>query len=185
MASTVSYQGLSFPVDSPYGRELMKFERPRDYRPENHPYPMMLYKAHKGSNGRVECLRNDPSPYEYTKEQMAIYHRDMEAVRTFNESCQKVVMDQDQHAIAKGQGWRESPQEAVTAADEAEYRLQEETVSRIKRDMGMSEKAKAEIEAAQAATTEQLAVMPEAPRVKKVHWKTLQKLEKEKAAAAA
>ena len=103
----------------------------------------------------------------------------------FNEQCVKTTKNADTHAIDRGQGWRESVEEAISAATQAEYRLQNETEARIKRDKNMSEAAKAEIIVAMASTDEQVATMPVSPIPKKAHWKTLQKIEREKAAAEA
>lgn len=181
MSGTISYNGIQVSVESKLGIELMKFERRPDYRPENHQFPRMVYKAFQCEDGKVRCMRTEPSQFEYSKEQMGLFQRDCEAVKAFNESCQRIAKTEDELAILKGQGWVTNPLDAEEREKEQEYKRQDETAARIRRDRNMSPAAQEEIRAAEQVSIGQLTSMPVKPTVKKTHWKTLQKIEREKA----
>ena len=131
MAGTVSYNGVQVSTDTPLGRELMNWERKPNYRPENHQYPRMLYFARKCADGVVRAEMPEPNQFNYTKEQMGILQRDTDAARAFNLSCQKTVQTEDDYRLAHGQGWRTSMADAVEAAKEAEYGLQNAAAARF------------------------------------------------------
>lgn len=182
MRGYVSYNGVDISTETPLGVELLKWERKPDYRPENHPYPKMLYKAYKGGDGIVRCMDSDPSPYLFAD--MGLHQRAIDRVRAFNESCTKIVQTEEEHKRAHGDGWRTSAKEAEDAQHGWEHDMQQAAAERAFADRNMSEKAKAEIAQAESATTEQLAMVPEGRGVKKVHWKTAQKLAKEAVGAS-
>jgi hypothetical protein len=153
--------------ESEYDRELAKWDLPKRMGGYNadgfEPYPRMLYKAHRRENGKVMCMDMD-----------ALYGGDMAAVaraEAFNHACQKTVQSDEQYRIAKGQGWSDTPTDAIalhereaqalaTAAAEAAYSVQR-----------MSEKARAEHAKADAATEHPLADVPapkKAPKATRV-----------------
>lgn len=162
MAHLVSYNGVMISSETPLGKELMKFERPANYRPENHPYPRMLYKAVKQKDGTISAHEVEPSQYGWTD--MGQYQREIERIRTFNESCQKTVKNEEEHLLAKGAGWRESIAEAVQARKDEELEKQVAAAEFAYETRNFSEKAKAEIREAEKSTDEVLADMPPAKR---------------------
>lgn len=186
MAATVRYNGVDVSTATELGKELLKWERKPGYNPRNHQYPMMLYKAVKCADGVVRATKDEPSQYDYTKETMGLMQRDADAARAFNLSNQKTVMNEDDHAIARGQGWCESMAEAVKHYEQkVEFKLQDATAQRLIDDRNMSEKARAEARAAEVATEEQVPMIPIARTLKPEHWKTKQKREAEEAKAHA
>lgn len=185
MAATVRYNGVDVSTATELGKELLKWERKPGYNPKNHQYPMMLYRAVKCKDGVVRATMDEPSQYDYTKETMGLMQRDMDAARSFNLANQKTVMTEDDHAIARGQGWFESMDEAVKGAEQREFKLQDATAQRLIDDRNMSEKARAEARAAEVATEEQVPMIPIARTLKPEHWKTKQKREAEEAKAQA
>lgn len=162
MSQLVSYNGVMISSETPLGRELMKFERKPDYRPQNHPYPKMLYKAIKAKDGKVSAHEVEPSQYGWAD--MGQYQREIERIRTFNESCQKTVKNEEEHLLAKGNGWRESIKEAEDACKGLELEKQVAAGEFAYETRNYSEKAKAEIREAERSTDEVLADMPPAKR---------------------
>lgn len=125
---------------SAYGKELRKWEQHRTYlvppgtNPGNpyvfRPYPKMLYRAQRKLNGQWRCMEPTPHPYEYPT--VDEYQRAVLANESFNRSCYRLVQDESEERLAKGQGWSESPTDAMdlcqkeqdavgTAAAEAAY----------------------------------------------------------------
>jgi len=167
MASTVQYNGVEVSVDTPLGKELLKWERPKGWRPEAHPFPRMVYRAEKARDGVFVCLRPDPSPLDYAKERMGELQRDHEEVRRWNESHCKTVMNEEAYAIARGQGWRNTPKEAEDLA-KGELQTQQLIAAAefAYENRNMSERAKEEIRQAEAATPEVLTDIPMSRGVK-------------------
>src|SRR6185437_10122022 len=100
------------------GKELRKWEQhpgPYGRTPGNpyvyRPYPKMLYKAQPQVNGQVACLLPAPHPYGFEKPEQ--YNQAMLAVESFNRSCTRIVRDESEEAIAKGQGWANDPRAAL------------------------------------------------------------------------
>lgn len=162
MAHLVSYNGVMISSETPLGKELMKFERRGDYRPENHPFPMMMYRAVKQKDGKICGHEVEPSQYGWAD--MGQYQREVERIRTFNESCQKTVKNEEEYLLAKGNGWRESIKEAEELCKSLEHQKQEAAAEFAYETRNYSEKAKAEIREAEESTDEVLADMPPAKR---------------------
>ena len=157
MANTVNYNGFPISVDTPLGQELMKWEKKADWRPENNPYPKMLFKAFK-VEGVVRCM--DVEPNQFLFADMGQYQRAIDRVQSFNKSCQKTVMNEDEHKAAEAEGWRETPVKAEEAQMHWEHQMQQAAAERAHADRNMSEKAKAEIAAAEVATLDPLVEVP-------------------------
>lgn len=163
--------GLVIQPETLYGRELAKWDRPRNQFVEDEngkreygmnavgeePYPKMLYKAQRRENGKVMVMDMD-----------ALYALDpavQARADAFNRSCQLTVQSEDEYRRAKDQGWRESPeialayyealqQDIARAAAEANFDLQR-----------MSEQAKREHAALDATTDAPVTDVP-APKRK-------------------
>lgn len=138
--------GMVIGKDTAYGRELYKWEqdgRP-GHRPQRkyEPYPKMLYKAGRdGSSGVVEA------------------------------ALMKTVHDEAERDRAFAEGFRESPDEAVKEFEKWDDLMAEEAARRAYRDQGMSAKAKAEVERAEANSgIDMLPSIPETPVRKRVGW---------------
>lgn len=141
--------GIQIAPESALGQELAKWEQP-NYNPANHPYPKMLYKAFvRPSDGRNVCMAPPVHPYGYTPE---AYQAASIEVEDFNRRCQKIVKDEAEEAIAKGQGWRNSAREAVEALDQEQIEFGNIAAEAQFQARRMSEKAQAELAAADAQT---------------------------------
>lgn len=141
--------------DSELGKELAKWEqtvtkyvpdgeapgRPYQYRP----YPRMLYRAVKKSNGKVVCVDN-PLAYDTEREQL-------EAERV-SKQCQRIVQSDVEERNAMNEGWRESPTEALSAHEQHEQNIGQAAAELEFSAQRMSAKARAEIKAAHADTSD-------------------------------
>lgn len=178
MPNYVIYNGQEYSRESDIGKEAMKFERPASYRPEQNPYPRMLYKASKGEDGVVRADAGASLPRRFFANDQA-YQAALDRDEAFNASCRMIVGTEAEHKAARDSGWRDTAEEAI------EYCRHFETVilgtlaaERAYKDQKMSPAAQAEAKAAEAATPNILPEIPEA-RAQRLHWKTAQKLAKE------
>lgn len=128
--------------------ELARFEQP-NYRPQDHPYPKMLYKARRTSDGTMGV-------HDVNNEQFA-------------NSCQKIVMNESDEAVARGQGWAVTAKEAMARYAKDEDGVSEIAAVRAYEDRNMSDAAKAEAKAVEDASSSHVAEVPEAPRVKRAY----------------
>lgn len=151
--------------DSRYAKELWKWDHRID---EIHPetgehgmrpstfmeYPRMLYKAHKRPNGKVMCLEGQPPTYGWPggRDGELMYERACLEVETFNRSCVKIVPDESAFRIAKGQGWADSPKDAIELFEREEQAIGQAAAEAVYAAQRMSGKAQRELEAASAAT---------------------------------
>lgn len=153
--------GVVINPESELGKELQRWEQfpvrlpdgstapagnPYVYRP----YPKMLYKAQIFRGGKASCFAPAVSPFGWTDPNQ--YQQALLEADAFNAACQKTVPDAGAHGIAKGQGWCESPEEAMahyTAEQDALGRAAAEAAYSAQR---MGEKARAEFEAASDAS---------------------------------
>lgn len=167
MAQTVRYEGNEISVETPLGKELLRWERPADYRPENHPFPRMVYKAYKGTDGVIRCMEPEPRPHIFLTQEL--YRSAIEKAELFTRECQFIVQNEEEYKRARGDGWRDTPKEAEAAAWDWEHAMSQAAAERAYQDRNISEKARAEVAAAEASTPNILPVIPEAPLVKKPH----------------
>jgi hypothetical protein len=153
--------GRLISLETTEGKELSKWEQPYVYRP----YPKMMYKAqHLPGSGRFATAADQPAYYGFRDG--AEWDRACQAAESFTRSCQKIVNDEKEHkdALNSREGWRNTPQEAVEFA-EARWKTEgNEAGERNYRDRNMSDKAKAESEAAEKAHFGHLPEIPEKKR---------------------
>ena len=182
--ATVMYNGIPISTATQLGKELLKWELKPGYNPQANPYPKMLYRAQKCKDGVPRAIMDEPSQYDYNKDTMGLMQRDADQVRAFNLANQKTVQNEDEHAIAKGQGWCESMDEAVELAHRVEFKRQDAVADRLISDRNMSEKARAEARAAEVSSEDLMPEIPVSRTLKPEHWKTKKKREEAEAKAA-
>jgi hypothetical protein len=136
-------------AESELGKELAKWEQP-DYNPTAHPFPRMLYKAHRRPDGT-------PSVGEALD---SIFGSQPGSAEAFTASCQMTVQDETEEIRALEMGWRRSPQDALEHFEEKEKFLSTAAAHRHHEDRNMSEAAKREAAEADAATAEHVAEVP-------------------------
>src|SRR5689334_155980 len=114
---------IVFNPSTKYAEELRKWEQhhtrysvtPEGTSEPGNPYvyreyPKMLYRA-QVRNGRGMCLEPPPSPYDFDRPDA--YERACLAHEAFNRSCYRIVKDESDELVAKGQGWCETAKEAM------------------------------------------------------------------------
>lgn len=142
-------------------KERAKFEQHpsylTSYYPVGNPYvfrefPKMLYKAFPNPrfNNRMMCLEETPQTYNFEKEDL--YVRACDAQAAFNRQCLVEVKDAAEQSKYSEMGWRESIADAMAFVKERDKVQYVETAHRNYDDRNMSEKARAEIAAAEAAS---------------------------------
>lgn len=136
--------------DSELGRELAKWDAPRP-RTE---YPKMLYRA--GTlNGKTLCMAPPPSPFGWRDQ--AEYQSAINQAEAFTASCQRMVADESAERIAKGQGWANSPGEALAVAEKEARALGDAAAEANYAAKRMSESAQRELDEANSLTHEHVA----------------------------
>ena len=162
----IMYDGASVSKTSALGKELMKWERPSDYRPENHPYPKMLYKAHTRPDGKRSVGEvNDRLFAERGPEGQLLVVAG--AAEQWTRRCQMTVKDDYEKQRAYEGGWRDTPQAALDFLEEREKAIDRATAERHAADARMSPQAQAEAAAVDLSTLRQVPVIPEKPARRK------------------
>lgn len=145
-------------------KELLKWEKDgRDgrpmYRPEDNPYPKMLYKAERRADGIVSCV--DPLDDAWSARHQLIVGKSFAEDRNLD----RAVAEETQ---AIKQGWSLTIPEAVerynTVVERAVSTL---AAQRAYEDRNMSEPAKREVAEAEAASPMHVAEVPEKPKARR------------------
>lgn len=170
--------------DTPKGKEAWSWEtkvRIPGYRPENFPYPRMLYKAYTCDDGIVRCM--DTVPQYRVGVTVDVYSQMVRQVEEFNKRCVMEVPDEAAHKRQAEQGWCTSAEEAIKKQKGWHNDMLEAAAHQNYLDRNMSEKAKQEKREYVSQSPIPVADIPEAPKVKE-HWKTRQAREKREAKAS-
>ena len=142
---------------TPYAREMARWNKPYHYQP----YPKMLYKAER-RNGKIACMEAPPDRYNFADDRS--FMRAEEAARVFTERCQLIVNNETEYARAMESGYRETPQDAIEHANAREDAFSKEVAHRNHDDRNLSERAKAEITAAELEAGQPVAEVRESRR---------------------
>lgn len=196
-SGVVVYNGQEYSVDSDIGKIAVEFEQPH-YRPEQNPYPRMMYKAQKCDDGIVRADSGTTAPRHMFANDQA-YQFAMQRDDAFNEQCRMEIgrgpdgkalsreVCEAQHKQALENGWRDSAEEAIELVKSFESEIFKAAMKQADSDKGMTEKALRDARAAQRATPHVLAEIPEQPIMKapKEHWKTRKAREERESREAA
>lgn len=172
MSQTVRYGNLDISTATPMGKYLLDLERKPNAGPQ--PYPTMVYKASKGSDGKIMCMDTEPHQSMFLSQDQ--YRQACEKVALFNRSHQRICENEQEHREALSEGWRDSPKEAEDLQWSYQKEISKAAAHRAYEDRNLSEAAKAEAKAFEDSTPNIIGEIPEAPKVKKLHWKTAKKL---------
>lgn len=159
--------GIAVVPGSNMQKEMNKFEqfpfskwsaggqpgRPYEYRP----FPKMVYKAER-KDGRISCMAAPPSEDDFPTAKA--YEQARQAAIRFTEKCQRVVDTPEELSRAFEEGWRESPQAAIEFIEGRDRAQADAAAHRNYEDRGMSDAAKRESAAAEAAHDGHLAEVP-------------------------
>lgn len=121
--------------ESALGREMAKWEKPYHFEP----FPQMLYRAIRRPDGVVVC--------------------DAES-----RACIHVVQSEAELSRAVEAGWRLSPPDALAFFESRERSKADAAAHRAYEDRNMGDAARAEAQAADDATHEHVAEVPEQRR---------------------
>jgi hypothetical protein len=152
--------GVVISPDSELGKELLRWEQhrtrfvPEDAQPGNpyvfRPYPRMVFRAQLAPGGQTRCLLPPPNPYEFTKPDE--FERAVLQFEAFNRSCCRIVQSESEHRMANGQGWADSPAEALGVAEKEAQAIGNAAAEAIATAKRMSAKAQDEFAEASAET---------------------------------
>ena len=151
-----SYDGARVSGESALGKELATWEQP-NYRPSEHPFPKMLYRAQHRPDGRRsvgEVLDSVCGGAEGSAQQ-------------WSRQCQLTVNDESEMVRAFESGWRKTPQEALDYLEAQDNSKSNLTAERHASDARMSELAQREAAAVDHSTLKQIPSVPEAPLPRK------------------
>ena len=128
-----------------------------DFKPGNpyafRPYPKMLYMARTHpKSGKPSVGDVMPHPMHYGSDYQSL-ERDTNFVEGFNRSCQKIVRSEDEHMVAKGQGWCDLQTEALEQSERRYEAIAEEAAREHFRVSKMSPEAQREFKAADTEST--------------------------------
>lgn len=155
--------GIVLNPESAYAKELARWNTPRNQFVKNpdgtssdvrgmgaigiEPFPRMVYKAHKRENGKVMCGDN---PMMYRDERLQL------EAEAFSRSCQLIVRSEGEYARALSDGWRDTPNAALEHYEALEHEIFTAAAEAAHAASRMSEKARAEFDAADKTTHEQV-----------------------------
>ena len=160
MPEYLSYDGARVSPESKLGKELLKWERKPDYRPENNPFPRMLYRAEHRPDGRrsvgevLDSLFAERGP----DGRLNIVPG---AAEQWSRRCQLTVNNEAEQQKAFEAGWRTHPQEALDHLEKRDNEVSTQTAERHYSDLRMGEVAQRE--AAEADTAGGLKHVPSIP----------------------
>lgn len=123
--------------DSEMGKEMARWEKP--YRFEA--YPKMLYMAQQRPDGRASVAEVDDR----------IFGGHPGSAEAFTSRCQRIVRSEDELIRARGEGWRDTQAEAMERHESKARSIADVAAARHYEDRNMSEKARAEAQAADDA----------------------------------
>lgn len=147
-----SYDGARVSSESALGKELAKFEQP-NYRPSEHPYPRMLYRAQHRKDGRRsvgEILDSVCGGHDG-------------AAAQFTSRCQMTVGDEGERQKYYESGWRDTQAEALEYLEAQDNAKSNITAERHASDVRMGDLAQREAAAADHKTLKHLPEIPRTP----------------------
>lgn len=142
--------GVIITPESEYGKELVRWNKPYVFQP----FPQMLYLARRRPDGVMSVGETEDS----------VFGGRPGAAEAFTGTCQMTVKNESELNRYLELGWRPSPQEAMDRLKSKERLISDAAAHRAYEDRNMSDAAKAEAAAADAATPEHVAEVPEARR---------------------
>jgi hypothetical protein len=167
--------GVVINPHSAYGKELRKWEQhrtdlvPRGTNPGNpyvfRPYPKMLYKAQRQLGGQYVCMPPAPHPYDFAKPEE--HQQAILAWESFNRSCTRIVKDESEERLAKGQGWAESPVLALERHEQDERAIGQAAAEAAFTARRMTEKSQAELVEAESSTYQHVTDVTGTPKARR------------------
>lgn len=165
--------GMEISIYSDMGRELWKWDhtvdeihpadKDRDAHEQLHGmrpgrggipdyprYPMMMYRARKNAQGKVLCIDVPPDP-EFYQDPRAYEIASLQ-IDSKNRTCHTVAQNEHEQKQKRAEGWSDTQQEAIAKFEGLERDIANAAAEERYRLQGMSKKAQAEYNAADALT---------------------------------
>jgi hypothetical protein len=133
-----------------YGKELAKWNVKRPYSE----YPKMMFRARRLPSGKWSCGEVLDSTFGGAPG----------SAEQWSNGCQLVVQSDSDRDRAMGDGWRDDPKAALEHQEALERAIADAAAHRAYEDRNMGEKARAEAKAADDASFEHVAAVPETRR---------------------
>jgi|SRR5580765_21774 len=188
--------GVVVPVESAWGRELARWNTPRNRYVEDaqgeilrdeqgqpikgmgaigyEPYPRMLYKAQKNALGKVLCRDVMPLPDHFTDDRA--YAAACVAVEQFNRRCELKVHDEEEYRRESRNGWCDTPQEALAVHERLEQAISTAAAEANYAAKRLSPQAQAELAAAGAETHQHVTDVRGVPKTARGHQKKFRRV---------
>lgn len=154
--------GIVHTGETGHDKELAKWNTPKrlgGHGPDGYErFPLMLYRAFKRENGRVECMEPPPPLWQY--KEPADYARAEATAAAFTRQCQMTVQNELEYDRARAMGWCDTVGDALAYHEALERDIADaaaEAAAQVKR---MSAPAQAEYAAADAATDAHVVDVP-------------------------
>lgn len=151
--------GVVINPHSELGKELRKWDLPKARGGMNadgyEEYPRMLYKAQDSGNGKIEVHRMPPPRYAYPvgREGDEVWTQACVMADEFTRRCQTTVHSDTEKANMLSRGWYLTQDAALAGYEAAQQAIGNASAERLAADRRMSEKARREAAAADAATS--------------------------------
>jgi hypothetical protein len=146
--------GVNISPQSELGKELAKWNKPYKYEE----FPRMLYRARRRPDGVV---RSDEVDDKFFGDKLG-------AAELWSKGNQVIVKNEDEYLKAKGQGWSDSPADAIELFKHEQDEVATQAAHRAHDDRNMGEQAKAEANAAESAESfEHVPEIAEKPKKRK------------------
>lgn len=151
--------GIVWSPASQYVKELRKWEQfPSEWTVKSRPgnpyvfreYPKMLYKVQRQPNQQFACMMPMPDPYSYDRQDQ--YQQAILMAESFNRTCQKIVGNEGEERIAKGQGWALSASAAMELHEKEQRAIGDLAAEAAFNARRMNEQAREEYKDAEATT---------------------------------
>lgn len=150
--------GVVISPDSELGKELAKWEKPYIYQH----YPLMVYKALVKENGKATV--NEPIPMRYLfppgPQGDQMWDSACRVAEELTRRCQRIVHNESEEIRAKNEGWCLKQDEALERHEAVQREIADAAAARHFTDQRMTDKAKREAAAADAATDAHVADVP-------------------------
>lgn len=175
---------VHWPIESAYGKEQARWNTPRNKflvdsngelmrDADGHfikgmnttgyeEYPRMMFKAHRLPNGQPSAGEIPPHPaFTFSREE---YEQRCAYVDQFNRECQRLVNDEAEERIAKGQGWARTTKEALELYEKEQQAIARAAAEAEFYSRRMTKKAQREWQAAQDETAEHVVDVTSVPK---------------------
>lgn len=104
----------------------------------------MMYRAQQTRQGQMAVVAPAISPYGWRDDNE--YQRAIDEGEAFTKSCQKTVESEEMERLAKGQGWANSPEDAIALAEREAQEIGDASAELLHDVQGRTELARTEVQ---------------------------------------